>query len=61
MRLKQFDQHALVVGVEMLHQHKGHASVRRHVVKEASKCGKATGGCADTYDQRGRPSPGDTR
>jgi len=43
VRPKQFDQHAFVIGVEMLHQHKSHAGVGRHVVEEASERGKPAG------------------
>ena len=53
VRPKQFDQHAFVIGVEMLHQHKRHAGVGRHVVEEASERGKPAGGCSDAHHQRG--------
>jgi hypothetical protein len=51
MRPKQFDEHALMAGIEMLHQHKGHAGVRGHVVEEASKGGKPAGRCANAYNE----------
>jgi hypothetical protein len=37
---KQFDEHAPVAGIEMLHQYKGHAGVGWHVVEETSEGGK---------------------
>jgi hypothetical protein len=56
VRPKQFDQYAFVIGVEMLHQHKGHAGVGGHVVEEASERGKPAGGSSNAYHQRGGTS-----
>jgi hypothetical protein len=61
VRPKQFDQHAFVVRVEMLHKHKGHAGVGGHVVEEASKRGKTARGSSDPHHQRRRTSAGGAR
>ena len=34
MRFQELDQHALVIGVEMLNQHKGHAGVGWHIIEK---------------------------
>jgi hypothetical protein len=54
MLAEQLDEHALVVRIEMLHQHERHAAVRRHVSEERLEGLEAAGGGADADDQRER-------
>ena len=50
---EQFDEQALVVGVEMLNQHESHACITRHAVKEAFERVQPSGRSSDANDQRG--------
>jgi hypothetical protein len=50
---EQFNQQALVVGVEMLNQHESHACISRHAVKEAFERIQPSGRSPDANDQRG--------
>jgi hypothetical protein len=40
VRPQQLNQQAFVVGIEVLHEDKGHARVGRHVVKEVSNAAR---------------------
>ncbi len=48
---EQVDQHALVMGVQVLHQHERHAGIRGHIGEERREGFEAAGGGADTDDQ----------
>jgi hypothetical protein len=47
VRPQQIYQQAFVVGIEVLHQHKRHACVGRHVVEETSERGETARGRPD--------------
>ena len=51
LRPEQLDQEALVVRVEMLHQHEGHAGVGRRLRQKALEGGEPTCGGADADDE----------
>ena len=48
---EQFDQQALVMGVEVLHQYEGHPSVGRRIGQERLERREATGRGANAYDE----------
>lgn len=50
---QQVHQQALVIGVQMLHQHEGDAGVGRHVIEERLERLEPAGGSTDTDDQAG--------
>jgi hypothetical protein len=53
LRPKQLDQQALVMRVEVLHQHEGHAGVGGCVSQKCLEGGKPAGRGADTNDEGG--------
>ena len=58
--LDQLDQHAFVVGRQVLHQHKGHAGfyIGRHAGEKGFKGGKTAGRGAKTHDREARLADG---
>ena len=48
---KQFDQQALVMGVEVLHQNEGHPSVGRRIGQERLERRETTSRGANAYDE----------
>jgi hypothetical protein len=49
---QQVHQHALVVGVQVLHQHEGNAGVGRHVIEERLERLESASGGANADDQK---------
>ena len=48
---EQFDQQALVMGIEVLHQNKGHAGIGRRIGQERRERREAAGRGANAYDK----------
>ncbi|MEY9153936.1 hypothetical protein ABIG04_002246 [Bradyrhizobium japonicum] len=56
VRPQQIYQQAIVVGIEVLNQDKGHAGIGGHMIEETSKRGEPTGRRPNAHYERGRTS-----